>query len=748
MKFRRLSASTLLLAIASFAIWNTPHSVSAIGAVIFSDDFSSFETGGGTTNAGAQASTSLTLGAFRDLAGWTKSGSNGVHGVDRDITSGVNWAPSFWYDNEIEMTTGVAANTNGSKYTVSFDLGPSVYANPGQATRQSDGMVVSVVRANGTTLTTSTHMAGVWDWSTNAQAMTRRSFTYTGDGSGSVKLRFAATVPGGADRFGGAIDNVELRSGDDCDPTSTTVSGATVLSFTTIGTCMWTVPSNVSSVRSLVVAGGGGGGGGGGGAGGFVATASTSVTPGDTIAVTVGRGGLGATKTGSGILAGTDGLNSVFGSITADGGGGGGAVQSAGRTGGSSGGAGQDSTNAATSSSQGFSGAAGRSTNGGTGASGGGGAGSVGIWGHLMSEFPDQRTMGGNGGAGTTSNITGTTIGYAGGGGGGANNNASPTADRGFGGSADNNIYGAGDGSYSNTGSGSSAQPNTGSGGGGGDWEGGGGNGGSGIVVLRFTAVAPTTTTPTTTTTVRAATTTVAPALDIVVNAPTTTSAPVGQSAIAKVSSTSSTSSTLPAATTGTTTTVPTKAGGTVPPPAPKIGAVAPGEAAVTVGEKTQPVTVKRADNQVTVTAGELSATLGSLNAKGAVAALDADGNVRLKPGDTVRIKLAGFKPGSIVEAWLFSTPQLLGTAKVGADGIVVGTFTIPKNISQGSHRIAVVAQTVDGKPATLAVGIKVGEWKKEKSIAIWLIILPIVAAVFGALFLPAVIRRRRHNEV
>jgi hypothetical protein len=232
------------------------------------------------------------------------------------------------------------------------------------------------------------------------------------------------------------------------------------------------------------------------------------------------------------------------------------------------------------------------------------------------------------------------------------------------------------------------------------------------------------------------------------VNAPTTSSAPVGQSAIAKVSSTSSTSSTLPAATTGTTTTVPTKVGGTVPPPAPKIGAVAPGEAAVTVGDKTEPVTVKRADNQVTVTAGALSATLGSLNAKGAIVALDSDGNVRLKPGDTVRIKLAGFKPGSIVEAWLFSTPQLLGTAKVGVDGVVVGTFTIPKNISQGSHRIAVVAQTVDGKPATLAVGIKVGEWKKEKSIAIWLIIFPIVAAIFGALFLPAVIRRRRHNEV
>jgi hypothetical protein len=247
---------------------------------------------------------------------------------------------------------------------------------------------------------------------------------------------------------------------------------------------------------------------------------------------------------------------------------------------------------------------------------------------------------------------------------------------------------------------------------------------------------------------VRAATTTVAPALDIVVNAPATTSAPVGQNAIPKVNATSSTSSTTPLAPLATTTTTPSNAVGSGAPPAPKIGAVAPGEAAVTVGDKTETATVKRADNQVTVSAGQLSATLGSLNAKGGVSALDADGNVRLKPGDTVRIKLAGFKPGSTVEAWLFSTPQLMGTAKVGADGVVVGTFTVPKNVEQGSHRIAVVAQTVDGKPATLAVGVMVGEWKKEKSITVWLIILPIVAAVFGALFLPAVIRRRRHNEL
>lgn len=260
----------------------------------------------------------------------------------------------------------------------------------------------------------------------------------------------------------------------------------------------------------------------------------------------------------------------------------------------------------------------------------------------------------------------------------------------------------------------------------------------TGTVTINVTAV-PTTTTTTTTT--------VAPALEIVVNAPTNTGGQTAQPTIAPAAKTVST--TVPktpstVAPVATTTTVPVTTT-SVAPAAPSIASVAPGEAAVTVGDKTEPVVVKRADNQVTVTAGKLSATVGSLNKSGSVAALDNDGNVRLKPGDTVRIKLAGFKPGSTVEAWLFSTPQLMGTAKVGADGVVVGTFTVPKNVPLGSHRIAVVAQTTDGKPATLAVGVMVGNWKKERSITIWLIVLPIVLAIMGALVLPAT-RRRRKN--
>ena len=59
--------------------------------------------------------------------------------------------------------------------------------------------------------------------------------------------------------------------------------------------CTWTVPNGVSSVRVLVVAGGGGGGGyltsGGGGGGGVIHEIGTSVTPGSSINVVVGKGG-------------------------------------------------------------------------------------------------------------------------------------------------------------------------------------------------------------------------------------------------------------------------------------------------------------------------------------------------------------------------------------------------------------------------------------------------------------------------
>ena len=227
----------------------------------------------------------------------------------------------------------------------------------------------------------------------------------------------------------------------------------------------------------------------------------------------------------------------------------------------------------------------------------------------------------------------------------------------------------------------------------------------------------------------------------------TTVAAPIGQIAIPTVGSTAAVTARNTSTTTivSPTTTEVARVQNADKPTPPSIGVAAPGEAAVTVGNESVSATVERIDNQLTVTAGKLSATVGGMNQDGGNTALDDDGNVRLKSGDVVRIKLAGFDAGSTAEAWLFSTPQLMGSAKVGPDGVVVTNFAIPKNVSQGSHRLAIVAP-VDGKPATLAVGIKVGESITETSFTVWLIVLPIIFAIGGALLLPAVIRRRRHE--
>ena len=121
-----------------------------------------------------------------------------------------------------------------------------------------------------------------------------------------------------------------------CVPTSdtATVSGFTILTFNSIGTCTWTAPNGITTLDSLLVVGGGGGGagayslantegaGGGGGGGAYLAS---SVSIPSSVTIRVGGGGAGggfsASRSGNN---GARGSSSAFGTITAGGGGGGG----------------------------------------------------------------------------------------------------------------------------------------------------------------------------------------------------------------------------------------------------------------------------------------------------------------------------------------------------------------------------------------------------------------------------------------
>jgi hypothetical protein len=242
------------------------------------------------------------------------------------------------------------------------------------------------------------------------------------------------------------------------------------------------------SADFLVIAGGGGGGigntsGGGGGAGGYrnsynsessggggSAESSITLNPNTVYTITVGSEGAGASGPSAG--TGTNGNDSSISgtgltTITSSGGGGGGGTGT-GLSGGSGGGGGSSADSAEKSggsgtANQGYAGGLGRHVPSSyEGGGGGGGAGAVG--GNYTVGPPN---IGGPGGNGVASTITGSSITRGGGGGGQGPNNASG----GSGGGGQGGVAGAG-------------TANTGGGGGAGG-SGGSGSGGSGVVILR-----------------------------------------------------------------------------------------------------------------------------------------------------------------------------------------------------------------------------------------------------------------------
>ena len=275
-----------------------------------------------------------------------------------------------------------------------------------------------------------------------------------------------------------------------CSPLSSNAGGYTILRFTTVGTCNWSVPSGIANADILVVGGGGAGGtraGGGGGAGGYLYFPNQAVTANQSTTVTVGAGGLGVLTDSA-----NPGGDSSFGALTVakGGGGGGGAITAgdtarSGKTGGSGGGAAGNfagngsATVGSGTSGQGFSGglsSVGSAWPGG----GGGGSSSVGI-------APVSNTAtAGKGGSGTLNSITGSSVCYATGGGAGTLTGYTAGAAGDCGGAASPN------GGAGTVGSTTPAAPtaNTGAGGGGSGWSTGadlvGGNGASGIVIVRY----------------------------------------------------------------------------------------------------------------------------------------------------------------------------------------------------------------------------------------------------------------------
>lgn len=319
------------------------------------------------------------------------------------------------------------------------------------------------------------------------------------------------TITGTANAVGSdTTSNFTVRATDNEGDTldrafSITVRSPKTATFTSTGGFTWSVPTGVTSVRVLVVAGGGGGGtrnggansggtdgGAGAGAGGMIDVPSFPVSPGGSVSGSIGRGGFGgANGYSGGETPGEKGTNTTFGTLTAIGGGYGGcgpggpiANGGPGGSGGGRGGGGSPSGPTGSAEQPGQPGDSGTYGYGNAGGpnpnqspysgSGGGGAGGVGGTGGNGRRAP--------GGSGRNSDISGSTVTYAGGGGGGSGSSTNIEGGGGSGGG------GAGGAPGNNGGDGPANRGGGGGGGAGANPTGGGagGRGGPGIVIVRY----------------------------------------------------------------------------------------------------------------------------------------------------------------------------------------------------------------------------------------------------------------------
>jgi uncharacterized repeat protein (TIGR02543 family) len=231
-----------------------------------------------------------------------------------------------------------------------------------------------------------------------------------------------------------------------CSPTTSYGNGDQLATFGTVGKCAYVIPAGVTSIDFLTVGGGGGGGtnaGSGGGGGGIVYQTNVTVTPGQVLLITTGKGG----------GAGVNGDPSIIML---------GGVEYRGR-----GGALGPTYNSQAKCVNGFS----PRPLGGEGTYANGGLGGVGS--------NNSGVLGCPGAVGTAISITGTSTIYGSGGGGGGWN-----ATAGLGGDG---VSGNGAGNGGNNIAGAAGLANRGGGGGGGGaGNASGGTGGSGVNIIAF----------------------------------------------------------------------------------------------------------------------------------------------------------------------------------------------------------------------------------------------------------------------
>ncbi|MFN9418137.1 MAG: beta strand repeat-containing protein, partial [Pirellula sp.] len=194
-------ANTSTNTVAENSSIGTAVGITASPAIYFTESFNGFSGG----SSGTQYLTGDALKSSTSLTGWTSSGTNAFHVVQR---AAGNQALMLFSDNVATSSNLTQINQSGRRYAIDLDIAPAVYAGGSQATTAADGIVVQVLRLDGTVLASNVFLPGAFQ---SGYSFMPVSLTFTGDGSGDVRVRLLSSTPASG-RFAGAVDNLRVRA--------------------------------------------------------------------------------------------------------------------------------------------------------------------------------------------------------------------------------------------------------------------------------------------------------------------------------------------------------------------------------------------------------------------------------------------------------------------------------------------------------------------------------------------------------
>ncbi len=125
----------------------------------------------------------------------------------------------------------------------------------------------------------------------------------------------------------------------------------------------------------------------------------------------------------------------------------------------------------------------------------------------------------------------------------------------------------------------------------------------------------------------------------------------------------------------------------------------------ITIGDGTLTLPGVRLAVSETISIGESIAPLMSSLPTNVI---ELDINLPLLPGDVFNASATGFKPFSIVRAWLQSTPVLVGEEEADEFGRVRFVITVPESFPPGPHTLVLLGVAPDGSERRLEAPITV----------------------------------------